>query len=123
MYLSNEYVLSNGTSIISNQTLLSKNLSLDAKGLYSVLLSMPDGSIISAKILAGKSSDTEDVIMSAIAELIAWGYLNISDDGETCTINLDSETDGSDDITEIEQMCINDVDDDCDLFMADNDCE
>lgn len=109
--------------MISNQTLLCKKLSLDAKGLYAVLLSMPDGSIISAKILAGMLSDTEDVIMSAIAELIAWGYLNISDNGETCTINIESETDDNFDISEIEQMCINDVDDDYNLFMSDNDCE
>ena len=66
---------------MSTDHLLDQNLSLKAKGLFSLILSLPDGELknCSLKGLAELSKDSMDSVRIALKELIEYGYVeNIS---------------------------------------------
>ena len=62
-------------TVMSNHHLTNKNLTLKAKGLMSVMLSLPDDWDYSAKGLATLSLDGEDAVRSALKELEEQHYL------------------------------------------------
>ena len=75
----------NNYTVMSNAHLQDKSLSLKAKGLLSVMLSLPEDWEYSILGLVALSKDGKDAIMSTINELVEAGYINItkarSDDG------------------------------------------
>ena len=64
-----------GYTVISNQHLKESNLSLRAKGLLSLLLSLPEDWNFSAIGLAELSKDGRDATAKALDELEKFGYL------------------------------------------------
>lgn len=64
-------------TVMSNQHLRDKNLSLKAKGLLSVVLSLPNDWDYSVNGLASISKECETSIKSALNELKANGYLEV----------------------------------------------
>lgn len=67
----------NNYTVMSNRHLRDKNLSLKAKGLLSVVLSLPDNWDYSVNGLASISKECETSIKSALSELKANGYLEV----------------------------------------------
>lgn len=67
----------NNYTVMSNKHLRDKNLSLKAKGLLSVVLSLPDDWDYSVNGLASISKECETSIKSALNELKANGYLEV----------------------------------------------
>lgn len=65
-------------TIMSNYHFKEKKMSLKAKGLLSLMLSLPDDWDYSISGLASLSKDGKDSIMSALAELEKFGYLTRS---------------------------------------------
>lgn len=68
----------NNYTVMSNTHLQDKSLSLKAKGLLSVMLSLPEDWEYSVLGLVALSKDGKDAIMSTIDELSAAGYINIT---------------------------------------------
>lgn len=62
-------------TIISNFYLRDKNISLKAKGLLSIILSLPDDWDYSVSGLAAICSEKETAVKSALKELKSYGYL------------------------------------------------
>ena len=62
-------------TVMSNHHFKNKNLSLKAKGLLSLMLSLPDNWNYSIKGLATLSKDGRDSVMAAIKELVTEGYI------------------------------------------------
>lgn len=62
-------------TIMSNHHFKEKGMSLKAKGLLSLMLSLPDDWDYSIAGLATLSKDGKDSVMSALKELEAFGYL------------------------------------------------
>ena len=62
-------------TVMSNQHLRNDKLTLKAKGLMSIMLSLPDDWDYSARGLATLSLDGEDAVKSALKELEEQGYL------------------------------------------------
>ena len=65
-------------TIMSNHHLQNKNLSLKAKGLLSLMLSLPDGWDYSIAGLVTLSKDNKAAIKSTLKELKSFGYLKIT---------------------------------------------
>lgn len=65
----------NNFTVMSNYHFKEKKMSLKAKGLISLMLSLPDDWDYSISGLATLSKDGKDSIMSALSELEAFGYL------------------------------------------------
>lgn len=61
-------------TIISNFYLRDKNISLKAKGLLSIILSLPDDWDYSVSGLAAICSEKETAVKSALKELKSYGY-------------------------------------------------
>lgn len=66
-----------GYTIMSNYHLKEKNMSLKAKGLLSVMLSLPDNWDYSIAGLVAISQENETAIKSALSELKKLGYLEV----------------------------------------------
>lgn len=64
-----------GFTRISNSLFKEKNMSLKAKGLLSLMLSLPDDWDYSINGLVGLSTDGKDSVMKALSELERFGYL------------------------------------------------
>ena len=64
-------------TIMSNYHLKEKNMSLKAKGLLSVMLSLPDNWDYSIAGLVAISQENETAIKSALSELKQFGYLEV----------------------------------------------
>lgn len=62
-------------TVMSNHHFKNKNLSLKAKGLLSLMLSLPDDWNYSIKGLVTLSKDGRDSVMAAIKELVSEGYI------------------------------------------------
>lgn len=62
-------------TIISNFYLRDKNISLKAKGLLSIILSLPDEWVYSVLGLAAICAEKETAVKSALKELKSYGYL------------------------------------------------
>ena len=62
-------------TVMSNYHFKEKKMSLKAKGLLSLMLSLPDDWDFSISGLATLSKDGKDSIMSALSELEKFGYL------------------------------------------------
>ena len=65
----------NNFTVMSNYHFKEKKMSLKAKGLLSLMLSLPDDWDYSISGLATLSKDGKDSIMSALSELEKFGYL------------------------------------------------
>lgn len=65
----------NNFTIMSNTHFKEKKMSLKAKGLLSLMLSLPDDWDYSIAGLAALSKDGKDSVMSALSELEKFGYL------------------------------------------------
>ena len=65
----------NNFTVMSNYHFKEKRLSLKAKGLLSLMLSLPDTWNYSVSGLVTLSKDGKDSVMSALAELEKFGYL------------------------------------------------
>ena len=63
-------------TVMSNYHFKEKDMSLKAKGLLSLMLSLPDDWNYSISGLVKLSKDGKDSVMSALAELEKFGYLN-----------------------------------------------
>ena len=63
-------------TVMSNYHFKEKKMSLKAKGLLSLMLSLPDDWDYSISGLAALSKDGKDSVMSALGELEKFGYLN-----------------------------------------------
>ncbi len=61
--------------VMSNYHLKDKNISLEAAGLLSIMLSLPDDWNFSIEGLAGLCKDGEDSVKSALNELVEFGYV------------------------------------------------
>lgn len=72
-------------AVIRNEAIRDKRLSFKARGLLTLLLSMPDDWRVTSRWLAGQGPDGRDAVMSGLRELEAAGYLRRSrhHDGET----------------------------------------
>jgi len=68
----------NNFTVMNNQHLRSKNLSLKAIGLLSKVLSLPDGWNYSIDGLAAICKESQSAVKSALTELKEWGYLKIA---------------------------------------------
>ena len=66
----------NNFTVMSNHHFKEKKMSLKAKGLLSLMLSLPDDWDYSVSGLATLSKDGKDSVMSALGELEKFGYLN-----------------------------------------------
>lgn len=66
----------NNFTVMSNYHFKEKKMSLKAKGLLSLMLSLPDDWDYSISGLASLSKDGKDSVMSALGELEKFGYLN-----------------------------------------------
>lgn len=62
-------------TVMSNHHLRNKELSLKAKGLLTLMLSLPDDWDYSILGLAAMSKDGKDSVMSALTELSSFGYV------------------------------------------------
>ena len=62
-------------TVISNTHFKEKNMSLKAKGLLSLMLSLPDNWDYSVNGLASLSKDGKDSVMNTLTELEKFGYL------------------------------------------------
>lgn len=62
-------------TVMANYHLQDKNLSLKAKGVMSLMLSLPEGWDYSKEGLATLSKDGKDSVMTALQELEQYGYL------------------------------------------------
>lgn len=62
-------------TVMSNHHFKNKNLSLKAKGLLSLMLSLPDDWNYSIKGLVTLNKDGRDSVMAAIKELVTEGYI------------------------------------------------
>lgn len=62
-------------TVMSNYHFKEKKMSLKAKGLLSLMLSLPDDWNYSISGLVTLSKDGKDSVMSALAELEKFGYL------------------------------------------------
>ena len=62
-------------TVISNTHFKEKNMSLKAKGLLSLMLSLPDNWDYSVNGLASLSKDGKDSVMNTLTELEQFGYL------------------------------------------------
>ena len=62
-------------TVMSNHHLRNQNLSLKAKGLLSIMLSLPDNWKFSTKGLAHICKEGVDAICSAVSELEEHGYI------------------------------------------------
>ena len=62
-------------TVMSNYHFKEKKMSLKAKGMISLLLSLPDDWDYSVSGLATLSKDGKDSVMSALSELDKFGYL------------------------------------------------
>ena len=73
-------------TVLSNYHFKEKKMSLKAKGLLSLMLSLPDTWNYSISGLVALSKDGKDSVMSALVELEKFGYLNrtqmINDKGQ-----------------------------------------
>lgn len=65
----------NNFTVMSNYHFKEKKMSLKAKGLLSMMLSLPDSWDYSVMGLVALSKDGKDSVMSALAELEKFGYL------------------------------------------------
>ena len=63
-------------TIMSNTHFKERGMSLKAKGLLSLMLSLPDDWNYNIKGLCALSKDGKDSVMSALAELEQFGYLS-----------------------------------------------
>lgn len=63
-------------TVLSNYHFKEKNMSLKAKGLLSLMLSLPDDWNYSVAGLVALSKDGKDSVMSALSELEKFGYLH-----------------------------------------------
>lgn len=66
----------NNFTVMSNYHFKEKKMSLKAKGLLSLMLSLPDDWDYSISGLASLSKDGKDSVMSALGELEKFGYLS-----------------------------------------------
>ncbi len=66
---------SNNFTVMSNTHFKEKKMTLKAKGLLSLMLSLPDNWNYSVSGLVTLSKDGKDSVMSALAELETFGYL------------------------------------------------
>lgn len=66
---------SNNFTVMSNTHFKERKMSLKAKGLLSLMLSLPDTWNYSVSGLVALSKDGKDSVMSALAELETFGYL------------------------------------------------
>lgn len=77
---------SNNFTVMSNTHFKEKKMSLKAKGLLSLMLSLPDDWNYSVSGLVTLSKDGKDSVMSALGELESFGYLErvrtINDKGQ-----------------------------------------
>lgn len=64
-------------TVVSTHHLREKDLSLKAKGLLTLMLSLPDGWDYSVMGLAALSKDGKDSVMTTLDELESFGYLEI----------------------------------------------
>jgi hypothetical protein len=64
-------------TVMSNQHLRDKNLSFKAKGLLSMMLSLPDDWDYSLQGLVAISKENETAVKSTLAELKEYGYLEV----------------------------------------------
>ena len=62
-------------TVMSNYHFKEKKMSLKAKGLLSLMLSLPDDWNYSVSGLVTLSKDGKDSVMSALGELETFGYL------------------------------------------------
>jgi len=62
-------------TVISNDLFKERNMSLKAKGLLALMLSLPDNWDYSINGLVGLSTDGKDSVMKALSELERFGYL------------------------------------------------
>lgn len=80
-------------TVLSNYHFKEKNMSLKAKGLLSLMLSLPDTWQYSISGLAKLSKDGKDSVMSALAELEEFGYLHrervVNDKGQFSGVQYD----------------------------------
>lgn len=80
-------------TVLSNYHFKEKKMSLKAKGLLSLMLSLPDTWNYSVSGLATLSKDGKDSVMSALAELEDFGYLRrqrvVNDKGQFSGIQYD----------------------------------
>ena len=80
-------------TVLSNYHFKEKKMSLKAKGLLSLMLSLPDTWNYSISGLASLSKDGKDSVMSALAELEAFGYLRrervVNDKGQFSGVQYD----------------------------------
>ena len=81
----------NNYTVMSNYHLKEKEMSLKAKGLLSLMLSLPDDWDYSIDGLVTLSKDGKDSVMSALSELEDFGYLV-----RTRSINEKGQSDGYD---------------------------
>ena len=65
-------------TVMSNTHLRDRNLSMKAKGLMSIVLSLPDNWEYSIAGLAALSSEKESAVKSALNELKNHGYLVVN---------------------------------------------
>lgn len=63
-------------TVIADASLRDQRLSFRATGVLAYLLSLPDGSEISGRRLAGVKSEGRDAILKALDELASAGYLH-----------------------------------------------
>lgn len=77
-------------TVMSNYHFKEKKMSLKAKGLLSLMLSLPDTWDYSVAGLTTLSKDGKDGVMSALSELESFGYLTrermVNDKGQFCGI-------------------------------------
>jgi hypothetical protein len=64
-----------GYTVVQNEVLRDENLSLKAKGMYALMVALPDGWDYSIKGLASLSKDGRDSTAQALSELENHGYI------------------------------------------------
>jgi len=64
-------------SVIPNQYLTDRNLSLESKGLYAILLSLSDRQYSSTNELAESCNDEISTINNVLSELKKTGYVDL----------------------------------------------
>ena len=83
----------NNFTVMSNRHFKEKKMSLKAKGLLSLMLSLPDDWDYSIAGLATLSKDGKDSVMSALSELEKFGYLTrqrlVNDKGQFAGVQYD----------------------------------
>ena len=62
--------------VVNKEVLHNRNISLEAKGIYALLMSV-DGDNFSVKELYSLSKEKTDVIDNALAELEKFGYVTL----------------------------------------------